>query len=209
MTRKGHKSHCHHKHNKLGTHCACQKHSSHSQGTLTPDSTDECVVFEYDNASNKWETANYSPDQTKGKASLDEIERFLNEINEPLSEWSKKYGKINRGEGIYFCLALSLIILLPIFFIYICWFSGQQDKAKEKLEDVKYKVSIIVQERAPYFAGKSLAWNVPEKFPQWIELWLDEEDGGKPEAGDIVAPQQQMVGYEKSGYPSSPKVVPV
>ena len=206
MTRSGHKSHCHKQHTKLGTKCSCQHHSSHTQTYLAPDSTDECIVFEYDKAKHKWKKSDYlSSKAHQERARVEEIESFLNEINEPIGEWSKKYQKVHDGSGIYLCITIFLIILLPLFFIFNCWFNCQQDKAKEKLQEAKKKAFVIIKNRRDYFAKKQLTWQVPDQFPQWIELWLDEEK-------EASEKRQEMVGYEKSGYPKSPqgnKVVPI
>ncbi len=46
-----------------------------------PKTTSAYVIFPYDRENRRFITSDYSPAQTKGRASAEEIERFLNEIN--------------------------------------------------------------------------------------------------------------------------------
>ncbi len=205
-----HKSHCHRKNTRLATKCPCQRHDRHVEDDLTPLSTKECVVFEYIEANKNWDTSRYSSHQTKDRASAIEVEQFLNKINEPLEAWYRQYGEIV-ANGIKYQLkaAFLLIFLFPLFFVYVCWLDAQQKKARAKLVEVRDQICEIIERRGAYFSAKGLAWNVPEQFPQWIELWLEEEDrfAGKEEEG------LALVAYENSGYPKSPqygnKVVPI
>ena len=163
-------------------------------GVPIPVTTPACIIFPYDKENKKFITSDYSSAQTKERASAEEIERFLNEVNEPLSAWSEQYGLVYEGKGIYFCLFITFLILLPIFICYVCWLSSKQSEAKKALTEVKQKIRTIIQERGSYFAEKGLEWKIPIQFPHWLELWTGED--GKPGAGDI-----EMAAYQQSGYP--------
>ncbi len=204
MTRRqrGRQGFCHCEKARPNTRCSCKRHINHEYMVDTPHSSEECIVFEYDKTHHKWKTSNYSSSQHNERVSVDEIESFLNEINETLAPWSKQYGEVYYGDGIYLCLTLTLCILLPIFFIYLCWLSSQQVYAKERLKEVKDKIDVIIQQKRSYFSEKRLTWQVPNQFPQWIELWLEEDDVKPSE-------KQEVVGYENFGYPQSSKVAPI
>ncbi len=141
---EGHKNHCHRKNTRVYTKCPCQKHvrnpqfeikDRHTQTKIyfTPDSTKDCVVFEYNKANKKWDISRYSSSQIKDRASVNEVEQFLNEINEPLEAWYQQNGTLVSGEGGYSCIGCLLLILFPLFVIYIWWYNVQLDKANAKL----------------------------------------------------------------------------
>jgi len=217
MTRGHHHHHSHH-----GTKNA-YKYRGGTPFVPTPPTSANWVIFPYDKVNKRWNTSNYQPSQTGNRASVDEIERFLNEVNEPLTVWYKEYGAIYEGGGIYLFLFIFLIVLLPIFIIYVCWIASAQGEAEKKLEEVKQKVRSMIQEKGSFFAERGLIWGVPGYFPQWIELWVgqgphpDHHVGIQMGSGNIqmamfqqnqggmMFNQQQqgfnMGSYQQSGYP--------
>jgi len=138
---------------------------------VTPSSTPGCLVFEYDKSNKRFSTSNFSTMQIQNRASHEEIERFLNEVNEPIAAWNKEYRDAYEIRGTYLCCLIFFFFLFPLFFCYFCWMLSEQKEAAKKLEEVKEEVRRIIRERGSSFAERGLIWNVPQHFPQWIELW--------------------------------------
>ncbi len=147
---------------------------------LTPSSTPGCIVFPYDKKNRRFETSGYFPMQTQNRLSEAEVERYLNVINEPIAMWYKEYGGVYEGKGIYLCCLILTFYLFPLFCFYLCWLSSQRNEATKKLEEVKNRAREIVREECELFARKGLIWNIPQHFPQWIELWTSAGNGMPP-----------------------------
>ena len=225
---RGH--HHHHHRSNVGN---SYKYRGGTPFIATPPTSLNWVIFPYDKENKKWVTSKYLPSQTRDRASVDDIERFLTEINEPLVAWYNEYGAVYEGGGMYLCLFICLIPLLPIWIFYVCWIASAQAEALKKLEEVKEKIKAITQEKGSHFVEKGLIWNTNGYFPQWIELWcgqglsgmqaVDIQLGGgniqmmsmyqQNQGGMMMANQQQggnMMSYQQSGYPQQggQKVMP-
>ncbi len=231
----GHRSHGHRSHgHRIGHRHHHHHHRSGGGGSYRyrggtprvaiPKTSENWVIFPYDKKNRKWITSDYLPSQTKDRASVDEIEKFLNEVNEPLAAWYKEYGAVYEGGGAYLCLFIILIPLLPIWIFYVCWITAAQPKAEKKLEEVKVKIKAIIKEKGSHFAERGLIWNLNIHFPRWIELWAGESLSGvnqvlfdlgsttNIEMMSMMFQQNQggmmmgqgglnMMSYQQSGYP--------
>jgi len=82
---------------------------------VTPSSTPGCLVFPYDKKNKKFQTSNYIPLQTQNRLSEQEIERFSNVVNDPISIWYKEYGGTYERRGIYLCFLIISFDLFPLF----------------------------------------------------------------------------------------------
>jgi len=184
----------------------------------TPSSTSTCIIFPYDKEKRKFITSNYSTMQTQHRASTEDIERFLAEVNEPIAEWYKEYRNAYECRGMYFCLLITLFLLAPLFFCYLCCYIPEWREAKKKKEEAEEKAKLIIREKSTIFHEKGLVWNVPQYFPHWIELWTNtggfpqmqqpvmQMPGGQGGTQMVVMPQQQpnYTGYQQcqqNGYP--------
>jgi len=154
-----------------------------------PFSTPGCLVFLYDKVKKRFKTAHYSSFMTQGRATSQEIESFLKEISIPISRWTDEYEDISEAKGTYGCLLVFTFLLLPLFFFYLCWLSTKQSEAKEKLFEAREETRKIIQERGSLFTERGLMWNIPEKFPEFIELWIP--SGGM----QMIIVQQPHPGY--------------
>jgi len=156
-------------------------HQSRIRPLPVPISTPQSLVFEYDILARMFKFANYQPISTQNRASFEEVEQFLTEVNEPLAEWEEKYGNLARGKGKIMYLALISFILFPLFFVFICWSSGAQKHAQDAQKECVEKAKNIIRDKSDQWTYKGLCWHVPSQFPKWIELWTSVDGrGGAP-----------------------------
>ncbi len=159
---RSHGRHHHHHHH----------HTRRRPVILIPPSNAACIVFPFDQASRKFKTENYNPSQTQDRASLEEIEMFLNELNEPVNAWYDKYLKKSDLGGVLTCLFICLLILCPPFLIgFICWSTSQETESLVKKEELKLQATQVIAERIHSWTDRKLTWKVPLTYPYWIELW--------------------------------------
>jgi len=220
--------HYHFNHNHFRRRNYGRRYKSAAPVIAIPSSTPEYLIFQYDKKNKRFRTSDYTPALTQNRASLDEIEKFLSEVNNPIAVWEKKYRGVLEPSGKYICLFILFIFLFPFFCWFLWWFLSEQTEATKKLEEVKEKARTIVQDRGSSFAERGLTWNIPPHFPPWIELQTGvdiapitpqitpnvefaSQNGIQMEMVVIQQPQlqgyvqqqpsHQMVSYQQNGYP--------
>jgi len=150
-----------------------------------PPTTELTVVFPL--KSGKFDTSNYFQVQTDDKATPDEVNLVLKEINEARLPAQRKYD-ITLCFFILFIIALfagfiiAIILIIPknpIFVpvIFICeallvivglfFFIMTLNSLRKKQQTL---VQEVVERHNQAFATRGLKWKVPFHFPRWMEL---------------------------------------
>jgi len=132
------------------------------------------------------------PLQTQNRVSAFEIDQFLEQVNLPIAEWYEEFGFLQEPSGKMICLIIICAIIMPLMIALIIWLNITQTKANTKLKEVSEKAKLFVRDNSQPFIDRGLLWNVPNHFPQWIELWTSLE-GPPPQAGFGGLQQQQGI----------------
>jgi len=201
--RRGHRHHHHHHHGYSSSPASIRLPIE-----AIPTSSPGCLVFPYDHANKRFKITDYNPIQTQDRVSAYEIETFFQELNAPFLEWYGQYEEVSEGKGKYAWLCLLSLLLLPLFFFYICWLSTKQQDASDKWGEAAEKAKRIIQEKSQSFADRGLTWNVPQFFPSWLELWTGVGGSNLPNFGGMQMPGQfqggiQMIAMQQQSYPGA------
>jgi len=162
-----------------------------------PSSTKTMIVFPWDSSSKKFDRKTYTPEQTDGRATLDQVDQFLNIMDAVVNEKSYtaffdatinvlKWGipVISIFYAIEGSLTLSVkTITLILFFWVVAWQVGtiiMKQKKKSKGEKIKEGLKAALaqkslKDRYQEFDVKQLRWKISSDFPKWIELHKDYE----------------------------------
>ena len=157
---------------------------------ITPSSTPQSIVFPYDYKAKRFSTSSYMPLQTQNRASLFEIEQFLEQVNAPIQEWYDEFKFYQEPSGILFCVIFISMIILPLMPFVFCWLQKVESRANTKLKEASEKAKLFIQDNSQQFIDRGLLWNVPTHFHQWFELWTSLE--GPP-------PQPGFGGFQQQG----------
>jgi len=135
----------------------------------TPVSTPNCIIFPYNKKTKKFETKDLSSLQPPNRPSIEEVEKFLEIITEPLTLWENQYGDLMRVKGKYFWYLILFILLLPLLPGYLFWLVFSQSDARSNLKPVVEQTRTLISKNST-FGERGFSWAVPERYPQWIEL---------------------------------------
>ncbi len=172
----------------------------------TPSSSPHSLVFPYDVKAKKFSTSSYIPFQTQNRATIEEIEQFLEQINAPIKEWYDEFGFLKEGSVKMTCLAIICGILIPLLPFFVCWMIAIQKKADAKLKEISEKAKLLIRDNSQHFIDKGLLWNIPTFYPQWIELWTSLEGPppqvgfGQPGFGGFQQPGIQTMSMPQQNY---------
>ncbi len=159
---------------------------------IVPPAGGDFIVFNSDSFTKKFDSASYYPHLTDGKASTEEINHVLREIEKVQKPFNSQLLSVlicyiiflftsvgfyavfmmNFTEldiaiiAIYFVLFVAAVVFNLI--IYVTRTRGIREKMKLKCKNVTEKHN-------QYFMKRGLRWHIPEKFPKCIELWKDEK----------------------------------
>ncbi len=145
-------------------------HDEHHRLIITPSSSPDCIIFPWDQKSRKFITSSYTSFQTQNRVSEYEIEQTLTEVAAPVKEWYEKHKVVFEGTPGLFVVYIICIILFPLFFVFACWLTFAQGKARYEMFDVADRSRKILMEKNPIFRNAGVMWIAPEHYPQWIEL---------------------------------------
>ena len=155
-----------------------------------PPTTDYTIVFPHDDFGKRFDSGFYSPALTDGRASLEEINQILAEveiIRRPLA--GKMCGAlccyivsiiasvvayvlfmvsmINNNSGLFpFLIAGFIGMIILIFWVFIV-------RVKNIHENIRKKCKEVIDKHNHNFVSRGLRWHLPIQFPRWIELWKD------------------------------------
>jgi len=180
-------------------------HSSAPRITVPP-TTQFTVIFPL--KSGAFDTTSYVSSVTDDRASLEEINNTLRDVNE-----ARTPGKRQQGIIIFFyilsilavivggAIALAILIskttiVIPVvviggtvlIIIFICLFRALLESNRKKQQEL---VRGVVNSHNQNFGRKGLRWNIPYYFPMWIEL--------VKEYKYQVPPQQMAMGNHQQG----------
>jgi len=170
-----------------------------------PSSTPLSIVFPYDSQAQKFSTSSYMPLQTQNRASLEEIEQFLDQANAPIKEWYAEFGYLQEGSAKMTALLIICTIIMPLIFFFLCWITAVQNKSAVKLKEASEKAKLFIRDNGQQFIDKGLLWNIPTRFPHWIELWTSLEGPpqmglGQPGFGGFQQPGIQTMPVQQQNY---------
>lgn len=165
----------------------------------TPSSSPECLVFPYDKPTRKFNTNNYFPYQTQDRINMQELEEFLDKVNVPIKEWYDKYAYLFEGSFRFYVVFVICLILIPLALIWVIWLNIAQYLAIKKQEEYAERGRAIVKNLQRRFPIRGLKWNIPERFPQWIELLVQDYGYYMPDVNTV--PQELQQPY--AGFPQS------
>jgi len=134
---------------------------------------------------------------TQGRATYEEIEAIIKEINIPTAAWYDEHGKFYEKMEKYCCLIFWFLIFFPLLFCYLCWFSSKKSKAEKELEQLRQKVRSIIRAKGAHFVEKGLVWTITPRFPDWIELIVKPNQVQQP-IQYVVLHQQPPVNYHQA-----------
>ncbi len=155
-----------------------------------PPTTATTVVFPSTADGRAFDSGFYSPGLTNGRASFEEINQFLTEINtlRVANGSQTASGICCRALCFFFTLILfalcmvlvisSIPALTPLvvigFFVFLVTLIMTLVKRSERAQtEFKAKCQVIVNQHNQNFASRGLRWHLPVYFPRWVELWKD------------------------------------
>jgi len=97
------------------------------------------------------------------------MDQILSDIEVPLQEYYREFSSLYNG--MRQCYAIICAILFPLIFFYLCWMVSTQNSALKKMAETRKKVEAIVRQKNQELERRDLYINLPEYFPNWIELW--------------------------------------
>jgi len=109
---------------------------------------------------------------TQNRLSEVEMDQILSDIEVPLQEYYKEFSSLYDGTAMCIGIlsAILFILIFPICF-YMCWISSLQNSALKKMAEIRQKVEVIVRQKNQELERRDLYINLPQYFPNWIELW--------------------------------------
>lgn len=131
----------------------------------------QALIFPYDHKSRKFSTTSYTSLQTQNRLPLEEVEQFLEQANVPLKQWYEKYGWFMDPSCKFFSIAITCLIIFPLFIFFVCWHVYAKDKAEEKHDEAIENSKLFITDNKKHSVERGLMWNVPAEYPLHIELW--------------------------------------
>jgi len=155
-----------------------------------PPTTEYTVVFQFDQIGKRFDTGFYTPGLTGGRASLEEINHVLADIENTRRPIASKaisavccyilslfacigvyiFALISISDSApdmipFFIIAFiaSMILVIVVFIVRI----------RKINEETKTKCKAVADRHNQNFASRGLRWHIPVNFPSWIELWKD------------------------------------
>lgn len=159
-----------------------------------PPSTSGTIVFPYRQRLNKFDTSHYNPIMTNNRVSAEEIDKFLEAVLEPIEEHRKKQFLVKYPWAI-----VVLIILLPLFYIFMIYLLCTSGSRTKQWEEVKDKSRAIIKEKGAAFEQRGMVWIAPLHFPLWIELWTQP---AQTQNGYGMMPMNQQMGMQNNMMPN-------
>jgi len=163
---------------------------SSPQPSFIPSTTAYTIVFPFDANEKNFDSSFYSPSLTDGKASQEEVNKILNEVEAERADVRNKFTPTARNLFILIqlCLVGVLLVaflspeegvsvtsyvilgLLGAFFVAIGILVYKFVTYKKEM---RVKCRNVIDKHNESFASKGLRWHIPNMFPKWIELWKD------------------------------------
>jgi len=140
--------------------------------TPIPSSTPQVLVFPFDYQNTKrFNTSSYMPQLTQGRATIQEIEAFLDEIQVPVDEYVKKFSHLWNPPCWLIIFQVFCYLIFPLAIIMMCYQLNKISESKLKVAETRQKAEAIAKQKGVHFMQKDLMWVIPSEFPRWIEFW--------------------------------------
>jgi len=156
-----------------------------------PQTTNFIVIFPRNEQNNTFDSRSYSPDQTDGKVTNEEINPILKEIetaHAPFAAKTKTFDTWYKAALILIaCIYVPLIIWLrSVSYLYVvlaiisylfllvnslAWYGKAVFRYNKESRDI---CQTIIDRHNQSFVEKGLRWVLnPIDYPRWIELWKE------------------------------------
>jgi len=173
-----------------------------------PPTTEETIIIPFNAFTFEFDTTVYNPSLTDHRLANKELKRFLSGINHILQEHKKKIYQDNNLRNTCAFLLLLIVgaitnaVLIPatgkiellgvglgiIFLGMVFWLINlikQARRAKRIRGEARKATLDYIQSKKEIFDEKGLRWEIPERFPNWIELWKDYVNDGNKSVGGV------------------------
>jgi hypothetical protein len=191
-----------------------------------PPTTAYTVVFPFDAAGKRFDTGFYSPGITDGRASAEEINHVLAEIENTRRPIAAKmvsaiccyifslfavvgcyvFGMVSIAgtapESIPFLVIGFIVAIVAVIWVFIA-------RLKKVNEELRTKCKVVADRHNQNFASRGLRWHIPVHFPRWVELWKDyasQSGQGFPGPQPVYMPPVQQQPYANYGGPQQQNV---
>lgn len=175
-----------------------------------PPTTDLTIIFPLDAFARSYDSSFYSPVLTGGRASHEEINQILAEVQTIRKPYAKKVGlflccfffyliacifglllwdfNVDLSDGANVAIGIVVFVAAVIvgMIVFIKTIKNMTIESRNKVQDLFARVNAN-------FTGRGLRWNAPVHFPRWVELWKDFNAQNTNQPG-YVPPQVQPYG---------------
>jgi len=141
-----------------------------------PSSTSHCIVFPYDPKTASFQIYSYTPQHTQDRLTYEEVESFLEQVNTSLKKWHEENRLVYDPPCIFYFALVMCAFLLPLLFVFLCWFTSVQKVALKDLDESIAIAKDVIDMNNPHFESRGLRWVAPYNFPHWIELETNYRD---------------------------------
>ncbi len=186
-----------------------------------PSSVNGVIIFPVDKEEGKFDSSKYSPELTQGAISTEEIEHFLQGIDdfvEPIFQSdvlsdAKSFSMMIILlmillfvilEGVTMSADIPTFVVAPIFVVLMLVLAAvyaildriATSYVKKKIKEANEKIGTYLQIHNGAFKEKDYFWIAPVGFPYWIELHKEISESEDIEQGtealDIQENQQNL-----------------
>jgi hypothetical protein len=166
----------------------------HGHPTIkVPKTSPSVIIIPYEELGNKFDTSAYSPALTDGRASLEEINQVLNDLEATRAPFTSKI----LGNICYYILSTflmigaialcaafvkkhgkgMLVLIICSVVMYIAVIIVLTKRSKRLNAQLIAECKAVADRHNSSFASRGLRWYVPSHFPRWVELWKDYNRG--------------------------------
>jgi len=174
--------------------------------TPVPSSTPNRLVFPLQKKIWRFDVNPMTIQMTGGRLDPNEMDRFFSAIQVPVDEFMAEFKFVMSWK--FQCFAIICALILPLYFVLICYICHIQGKAVRMNKETREKIQEIAREHNQYIAGRGLTWVVPAQCPRWVELWIADVPQ-QYQAMPMPIPMMPQQGIPTKVYPQpSPQASP-
>jgi len=187
-----------------------------------PPTTAYTVVFPFDAIGKRFDSGFYSPGVTDGRATIEEINHVLADIENTRRPIASKimsaiccyiisllavvgcyvFGMVSIAgtspESIPFLVIGFIVAVIAVIWVFIA-------RVRKVNEELKTKCQEVANRHNQNFSSRGLRWHIPVHFPRWVELWKDYVNQGQgqnfPGQQPVYMPPVQQQPYANYGGP--------
>lgn len=175
---------------------------------VIPPTTTITIVFPFDEPTKRFDCSFYSPHLTDGRASIQEIQQVLAEVEAIRGSLASEGGCMGCLRLLCFLFISSLMIIalnnvdvndsssIPfvaigcfVLMVSVCCCMSKRDERINN--EIKERCQAAVDKHNyQSFGSRGLRWHIPIHFPRWIELWKDYQ--GQSSSNMYIPPPPQV-----------------